>query len=78
MCFECSTLPEHKGTRTLVIRILDILKPIACVIPDYDGWVPIPKKGELLKVGQHKVWSRDVDNPAAYMRSLALLWPKAV
>jgi hypothetical protein len=31
------------------IRVLDIIKPIALVDPDYDGYTPPPVKGKLMQ-----------------------------
>ena len=82
--FERSTLLEHEGTRTVVLRFLKIITPVKCVIPLYDGYICCPKEGELyqkksgLKACQ-KVWSVDIDKPLAKGRSkfttgLQLLW----
>ena len=45
--FERSTLPEHEGARTVVLRFLKIITPVKCVIPLYDGYISCPKEGEL-------------------------------
>jgi len=47
--FERSTLPEHKGTRTIVLRFLKIITPVKCVIPldVHDDYMYYPKEGEL-------------------------------
>ena len=45
--FERSTLPDHEGTRTVVLRILKIITTMRCVIPLYDGNIMPPKEGEL-------------------------------
>ena len=79
--FERSTLPDHEGTRTVVLRFLKIITPVKCVIPLYDGYVCCPKEGELyrksrstLKMDQ-SVWSIDIDKPkGAMIRGLRLLW----
>ena len=80
--FERSTLPEHKGTRTVVLRFLKIITPVKCVVPLYDGWIRFPKEGELYrrsknirKMGQ-SVWSVDVDKSKSVLmkRGLQLLW----
>lgn len=45
---------------TLVIRLLKIVEPVSCVIPDYDGYVPKPREGELISVrtiGGLDTWS---------------------
>ncbi|KAF8200148.1 hypothetical protein BJ912DRAFT_1054537 [Pholiota molesta] len=47
--FELSSLPEHKALGpTLVIRVLDIIDPIA-EDPRYDGVPPVPVPGTLLQ-----------------------------
>jgi len=46
--FELSTLPEHAKEPTLVVRILEVLTPITCSIPGYDGSVVEPREGQLL------------------------------
>jgi hypothetical protein len=34
--FKRSTLPEHKGARTVVFRFLKIITPVKVVFPHYD------------------------------------------
>lgn len=46
--FELSTLPEHAGANMIVVRILKILQPVECVIPDYDGYHERPEAGSLI------------------------------
>src|ERR1700734_2418555 len=62
--FERSTLPDHKGTRTLVLRFLKIITPVKCVVPLYDGYIRCPKEGELhwrsSKMDQ-LAWSVNID-----------------
>jgi hypothetical protein len=48
-CFEQSNLPQHKGTRTAVIRIVKIISPVTCRYPNYNGPAPLPVEGELLQ-----------------------------
>ena len=81
--FERSTLPDHKGTRTVVIRFLKIITPVKCVVPDYDDNVYCPKEGELhrrtgRKSGKkaHEVWSVDIDRSKIprIKLGLQLLW----
>ena len=70
---ERSTLPEHKGTRTIVLRFLKIIEPVKCVKPLYDGNVGCPKEGELhRKAG--KVWNVNIDKSKVIKRGLQLLW----
>ena len=82
--FERSTLPEHKGTRTVVLRFLKIITPVDCVIPLYDGYLCWPKEGELLQKyilksfpkSDIKVWSFDIDKSTVITtkRGFQLLW----
>ena len=77
--FERSTLPEHKGTRTVVLRFLKIITPVRCVFPLYDG---CPKEGELhrilrripknasKKAVDQTVWSLNIDRPKISQRSM--------
>jgi hypothetical protein len=44
--FERSTLPDHRGTRTVVLRFLKIITPAKCVTPGYDGYICEPKEGD--------------------------------
>jgi hypothetical protein len=48
-CFERSDLPQHKGTRTAVIRIVKIISPVTFQDPDYNGPTPLPIEGELVQ-----------------------------
>ena len=82
--FERSTLPEHKGTRTVLLRFLKIITPVKCVIPLYDGYLSCPEEGELFQRSYYKkikdkinVWSIDIDKPTeskVSKRGLQLLW----
>jgi hypothetical protein len=47
-CFERSNLPQHKGTRTVVIRIVKIISPVTCRYPDYPSRA-LPVEGGLLQ-----------------------------
>ncbi|KAJ7235096.1 hypothetical protein B0H12DRAFT_1076182 [Mycena haematopus] len=47
--FELSTLPEHAGSDTVVMRIVKMLTPPTCVVPGYDNYIPAPVEGELLR-----------------------------
>ena len=82
--FERSTLPDHEGTRTLVLRILKIITSFKCVIPNYDRFIVPPKEGELHRRCTSKkegeilnppVWSLNIDNRAS-LRGLQLLWDR--
>jgi hypothetical protein len=80
--FERSTLPEHKDTRTVVLRFLKIITPVKCVIPSYDGRIVQPEEGELHRKSTNKVkldlqaWSYniDVNKKTDLARGLKLLW----
>ena len=82
--FERSTLPEHRGTRTVVLRFLKIITPVQCVIPSYDGHIAQPKEGELHRKSKSKkkdhlnlqVWSIDIDADKKTVMgpALKLLW----
>ncbi|TFK45336.1 hypothetical protein OE88DRAFT_1740383 [Heliocybe sulcata] len=59
---ERSTLPEHKGTRTVVLRILKVMtKSDGC----YDAsWTPESQENGLDMTGIHQhAWSVNVDRP---------------
>ena len=81
---ERSTLPEHKGTRTVVLRFLKIITPLSCVIPNYDEYIPRPGVGELhrrISKFAPGVWNINIDNPHPEsvcqrytIRGLQLLW----
>ena len=80
--FERSTLPEHKGTRTVVLRFLKIITPVKCVIPFHDSHIVSPEEGELYRrrrVGKPidllnpPVWSVNIDKSVTF-RSFQLLW----
>ncbi|KAJ7152934.1 hypothetical protein C8R46DRAFT_478453 [Mycena filopes] len=48
--FERSTLPEHTGPGPVVVfRITKLLSPPTCVHPSYDGTIPLPVEGELVR-----------------------------
>ena len=64
--FELSTLPDHSGDRTVVIRILKFVEPVTCTIQNYDGRMPFPKEGELFHHRQRPFTCRiDEDNPTS-------------
>ncbi|KAJ7471974.1 hypothetical protein FB451DRAFT_1251570 [Mycena latifolia] len=78
--FELSSLREHAGTTTVVMRIVKMLTPPTCVLPDYDGYVPPPAEGELVyrpmghsRAARLQPWFCDVAGPsdsAAALRTL--------
>ncbi|KAJ7747612.1 hypothetical protein DFH07DRAFT_923751 [Mycena maculata] len=47
--FERSPLPQHAGTQTLVLRITKMLAPPTCTLPRYDGYIPPPAEGALVR-----------------------------
>ncbi|TFK46234.1 hypothetical protein OE88DRAFT_1707835 [Heliocybe sulcata] len=60
--FERSTLPEHKGTRTVVLRILKVMKKSDG--SDDASWTPEPQEDGLDMSGMHQhAWSVDVHHP---------------
>jgi hypothetical protein len=77
--FERSTLPDHKDTRTVVLRFLKIITPLKCVTPQYDGRIRFPKEGELYQRTSYSdrkkqnVWSINIDK-TIFQRGLRLLW----
>ncbi|KAF8074031.1 hypothetical protein FPV67DRAFT_1480389 [Lyophyllum atratum] len=84
--FERSTLPQHVGTRSLVLRVLDILEPIKAVIPGYDMHLPVPKEGGLVEThhgGPYpgstppRPWSINLDRPVKSWKDIGLLYPGA-
>ena len=80
--FERSTLEEHEGTRTVVLRFLEIITPVKCVMPLYDGYIGQPTEGELYRRSHHNttiikddVWSVNIDKPRRGIKhGLLLLW----
>jgi hypothetical protein len=82
--FERSTLPDHEGTRTVVLRFIKIMTPgpVKCVDPLHDEYVYCPKEGELLqRNGEDKinrrVWSVNIDiskESSPRTRCFQLLW----
>ena len=87
--FERSTLTEHKGTRTVVLRFLKIITPVKSVIPDYDDRICRPEEGELHRrprligragglVYTRQLWGINIDMPKVAninaLRGLQLLW----
>jgi hypothetical protein len=79
--FEKSELPEHAHKRAVVIRVLDILSPIQCCIPDYDFYVQLPDSGQLIakrkrSSGYHP-WSIDIsEGSTTAAKCLGLLFPE--
>ncbi|TFK45354.1 hypothetical protein OE88DRAFT_1669401 [Heliocybe sulcata] len=60
--FERSTLPGHKGTRTVVLRILKVMKRSDG--SDHASWTPEPQEDGLDMTGMHQhAWSVNVDQP---------------
>ena len=82
--FERSTLPDHKGTRTVGLRFLKIITPIKCLIPFYDGNIVQPEEGKLhRRISQspyktdRRAWSVNIDDKgkkSSLAQGLQLLW----
>ncbi|KAF8074030.1 hypothetical protein FPV67DRAFT_782767 [Lyophyllum atratum] len=82
--FERSTLPQHAGTRSVVLRVLDIIEPIRVAHPGYDMYLPIPKKGCLVEThssglhpGAPRPWSINLDRPVRAWGDIGLLYPES-
>ena len=75
--FERSTLPEHEGTRTVVLRFLKIITPAKYVMSLDDDYLWCPKDGELHRIFQkdNQVWSGNIDK-SVMKRVFQLLWDK--
>lgn len=57
--FEVCTSPT--GVQHLQFRVLEIVEPVKCVIPDYDGRVVIPTVGNFISLrSPHKVRPRKI------------------
>ncbi|TFK52151.1 hypothetical protein OE88DRAFT_1807115 [Heliocybe sulcata] len=74
--FERSTLPEHKGTCTVVLRIVKIIEVTKSDSSDDASWMPEPTEGSLVlyrgRGHQHWTpWSVDVDRPRPGSESAA-------
>lgn len=83
--FERSTLREHADTRTIVLRILEALTPIECVLKDYDYHIAMPSPGNLLSGRYQKKgsdpclqpWSANLDTGKGKATDMiSLLWPR--
>ncbi|KIM86972.1 hypothetical protein PILCRDRAFT_815423 [Piloderma croceum F 1598] len=61
-CFERSNLPQHKGTRTAVIRIVKIISPVTCLYPNYYGPITLPVEGELV----HRIYRHGGLQPVSF------------
>ncbi|KDR82028.1 hypothetical protein GALMADRAFT_221917 [Galerina marginata CBS 339.88] len=63
---EKSPLPQHVNTHHIVLRVLEVIEPVECVIPDYQYQIATPVAGELLmrtRLGKTKYtpWTFDLD-----------------
>ncbi|KAJ6546063.1 hypothetical protein DFH09DRAFT_1171903 [Mycena vulgaris] len=76
--FEPSKLPEHAGRRVLHVRIVEILQPVECAVPGYDGRVVRPEEGQLVMVRNHggppRPWAYDIDDSTLVGGALRVLW----
>ena len=61
-----------------MLRFLKMITPVKCVIPSYDGYISLPKEGELhqrFSGGDQSVWSINIDESRSFMvPGLRLLW----
>ncbi|KIM74149.1 hypothetical protein PILCRDRAFT_826517 [Piloderma croceum F 1598] len=74
-CSNKKAFPPYRGTalcrferssqrsRTIVMRVVRITSPVRCVIPNYNGYVPMPVEGELVRRGGGRIWSHNMANP---------------
>lgn len=74
-------MPEHAHKRVVVIRILDTISPIKCVIPDYDFYVQMPDKGQLISKrkgsSRYYPWIIDIsEGSTSAVKCLRLLFPQ--
>ncbi|KAG5638639.1 hypothetical protein H0H81_011358 [Sphagnurus paluster] len=65
--FERSSLKEHLGTDTIVLRVLKITEPIQPLRPNSEMCLPMPREGALLqrmnqKTGRVYPYSLDLNN----------------
>lgn len=70
--FEKSPIPWSNGLDTLVLRVMKVVAPIMCTIKDYDGYLPMPKEGELVKTHRHGAGSANVVLPCVTWRMSAV------
>ncbi|OBZ70111.1 hypothetical protein A0H81_09836 [Grifola frondosa] len=63
--FERSPFPQHANTRTVVVRVLKIVKPVECVMPNYDNAIEEPREGELV-VKYGEVLAYNIDETHAF------------
>ncbi|KAG5638226.1 hypothetical protein H0H81_001227 [Sphagnurus paluster] len=64
--FERSSLEEHKGTNTIVLRVLKIVEPIRALHPNSEQYIPIPREGQLFqrrrRTGELYTYGLDLDH----------------
>jgi len=59
-----ATQNDQPLSHKLVLRVLKIVDPVSCLIPDYDGFVNEPKAGSLMMMGvgdSRRPWMYNVD-----------------
>jgi len=78
--FEPSALPQHMNTRTVVLRVLQEITPVKCVIPSYDEYIVRPGPHQLYAKrfhGKLRPWCVNIDKPGVGKRTamgLNLIW----
>lgn len=77
--FELSTLPEHSGANVMVVRIIQILQPVECVLPDHSEYHEKPGKGSLITTrgpdGVRRAFSIDLGRNNAAIVGLKIFLP---
>lgn len=74
--FELCT--PSKDKQYLQIRVLEIIEPVKCVVPNYNGFVHSPTVGKLISFGLHgKILPRKIylSGDTETARCLRLLLP---
>ncbi|TFK52134.1 hypothetical protein OE88DRAFT_1657197 [Heliocybe sulcata] len=83
--FERSALPEHTGTRTVILRIVEVIEVAKSEGSDNSCGMPEPQEGGLVMTRTHGrlwvPWSVDVDrsqpdsgSPSSLAKALAILF----
>jgi hypothetical protein len=69
-CLEAIT---RRGIQGIAVRVLEIVEPVELEQEDYDGWLPPPVAGELLKTAGGEVWTHILRESHATAPSLRAL-----